>query len=321
MRSNSSSRSLRPAHAAAGALALVVPGSAVALAATQPNAPGAIQVTLEKHRLAYGAELEVGGSAASGYAGHHVELQFEQPGRLSWRTIGSSTIHADGTFRLAAPLRGSGSVRVTDASPAAARSSASASNATVATPTPSAAQPVSVAAEFGVRSEPVTELGSQPAHVRGRLLPALAGRQVTLLGRSGGSWRTLARARTSAGGRFDLRVSRASASAERLRVRFAGDRFNARASASAGRLSVLHPSMASWYDDSGTTACGFHVGDGVANRTLPCGTKVTFYYGGRTVTAVVDDRGPFVGGRDWDLNQNTAAALGFTGVDTVWTST
>ena len=25
------------------------------------------------------------------------------------------------------------------------------------------------------------------------------------------------------------------------------------------------------------------------------------------VTAVVDDRGPFVGGRDWDLNQNTAA--------------
>ena len=34
--------------------------------------------------------------------------------------------------------------------------------------------------------------------------------------------------------------------------------------------------------------------------------------GGRTVTAVVDDRGPYVAGREWDLNQNTAAALGFT---------
>jgi rare lipoprotein A (peptidoglycan hydrolase) len=34
----------------------------------------------------------------------------------------------------------------------------------------------------------------------------------------------------------------------------------------------------------------------------------------------VDDRGPFVGGRDWDLNQNTAAALGFGGVGAVWTS-
>ena len=38
------------------------------------------------------------------------------------------------------------------------------------------------------------------------------------------------------------------------------------------------------------------------------------------VTAVVDDRGPYVGGRTWDLNQNTAAALGFSGVGTVWTS-
>ena len=59
---------------------------------------------------------------------------------------------------------------------------------------------------------------------------------------------------------------------------------------------------------------------GVANRTLPCGTHVTFVYGGHQVTAVVDDRGPFVDGRDWDLNQNTAAALGFGGVDTVWSS-
>ena len=68
------------------------------------------------------------------------------------------------------------------------------------------------------------------------------------------------------------------------------------------------------------TACGFHAGYGVANSTLPCGTKVTFRYGGRTVTAVVDDRGPFVGGREWDLNQNTAGALGFGGVATVWST-
>ena len=37
---------------------------------------------------------------------------------------------------------------------------------------------------------------------------------------------------------------------------------------------------------------------------------MTFSYGGRTVVATVDDRGPYVGGRTWDLNQNTAAALG-----------
>jgi rare lipoprotein A (peptidoglycan hydrolase) len=59
---------------------------------------------------------------------------------------------------------------------------------------------------------------------------------------------------------------------------------------------------------------------GVAHKSLPCGTKVTFHYNGRSVTAVVDDRGPFAGGREWDLNQNVAGALGFGGVDTVWSS-
>ncbi len=44
-------------------------------------------------------------------------------------------------------------------------------------------------------------------------------------------------------------------------------------------------------------------------------------YGGRTVMATVDDRGPYVDGRDWDLGQSTRAALGFDGgVGTVWAS-
>jgi rare lipoprotein A (peptidoglycan hydrolase) len=44
---------------------------------------------------------------------------------------------------------------------------------------------------------------------------------------------------------------------------------------------------------------------------------VLFNYGGHAVMAVVDDRGPYVGGRTWDLNQNVAGALGFSGVQTV----
>jgi rare lipoprotein A len=141
--------------------------------------------------------------------------------------------------------------------------------------------PRQVASEFRVPASSTNVLVGQQMHVRGTRLPAVAGRQVRLLSRAGGSWRTLATARTG------------------LRFRQSG---------------------ASWYDDGGTTACGFHASFGVANRDLPCGTKVAFHYGGHTVTAVVDDRGPFVGGRDWDLNQNTAAALGFGGVDTVWSS-
>ncbi len=55
----------------------------------------------------------------------------------------------------------------------------------------------------------------------------------------------------------------------------------------------------------------------LAHRTLPFGTKVKIVYKGRTVTAVVKDRGPFIAGRTFDLGPGTAKALGFSGVGTI----
>lgn len=88
------------------------------------------------------------------------------------------------------------------------------------------------------------------------------------------------------------------------------------------RNPPLSTGLASWYDDAGQTASGSHSYYGVAvcGSAGPCysfGTQITFYYNGRSVTATVDDHGPYAGGRNFDLNQNTAAALGFSGVDTV----
>lgn len=65
----------------------------------------------------------------------------------------------------------------------------------------------------------------------------------------------------------------------------------------------------SWYGPGfygKRTACGLAMTTtliGVAHRSLPCGTKVTFRNpdNGRTVTAPVVDRGPYVSGRQWDL--------------------
>jgi rare lipoprotein A len=82
----------------------------------------------------------------------------------------------------------------------------------------------------------------------------------------------------------------------------------------------LIPAVASWYFDGGSTACGFHARYGIASRTLPCGAHVTLAYGGRAVAATVDDRGPYVYGREYDLNQTTAAALRMLGVATVLAS-
>jgi rare lipoprotein A len=53
---------------------------------------------------------------------------------------------------------------------------------------------------------------------------------------------------------------------------------------------------------------------GVANKTLPCGTKVKLRYHGRQITVPVIDRGPYVAGREYDLTEATKDVLGFPGV-------
>lgn len=61
------------------------------------------------------------------------------------------------------------------------------------------------------------------------------------------------------------------------------------------------------------TACGkilHKTTMGVAHRTLPCGTRVSLYYDGRTIVVPVIDRGPYANGADWDLTEATARALG-----------
>ena len=165
---------------------------------------------------------------------------------------------------------------------------------------------------------PIDVLAGQTVRIRGRLLPAQAGRHVALQGWDGHRWQRLANATTGPRGGFALSYVASGVGSEPLRVRFVNAYVHALAH--AARLTVFEQSVASWYNDAGSTACGFHATMGVANKTLPCGTRVTFRYDGQTVTATVDDRGPFVAGRTWDLNQNLAAALGMGGVATVWAS-
>lgn len=77
----------------------------------------------------------------------------------------------------------------------------------------------------------------------------------------------------------------------------------------------------SWYGPGfygNRTACGLALTKdlkGVAHRTLPCGTKVTFRYNGVEITVPVVDRGPYVNGRQWDLTGGLCVYLShcFTG--------
>jgi rare lipoprotein A len=86
-------------------------------------------------------------------------------------------------------------------------------------------------------------------------------------------------------------------------------------STSPGSWTVYKP--ATWYGPGfwgKSTACGVTLTPttlGVAHRKLPCGTQVTFSYGGASVTATVIDRGPFHKGYTWDLTKKTAKRVGF----------
>lgn len=71
------------------------------------------------------------------------------------------------------------------------------------------------------------------------------------------------------------------------------------------------------------TACGQVMTStlqGVAHRTLPCGTTVRLSYGERSVAVPVVDRGPFIAGREFDLTIATKISLGCPDLcQVVWT--
>ena len=70
---------------------------------------------------------------------------------------------------------------------------------------------------------------------------------------------------------------------------------------------------ASWYMHGKRTANGERFnpnGMTAAHRTLPFGTKLHLTYSGRSVIVRINDRGPFVKGRQLDLSRGAAQQLG-----------
>ena len=79
------------------------------------------------------------------------------------------------------------------------------------------------------------------------------------------------------------------------------------------RPAPLQPALASWYDDYyGPTASGVRYRYGFASLMFGSrwGTRVQFCYRGRCTVGRLDDHGPYVAGRQFDLNWTLHEALG-----------
>jgi rare lipoprotein A (peptidoglycan hydrolase) len=179
---------------------------------------------------------------------------------------------------------------------------------------PSTREPTIPAASIAVAQKPRTHVvKGRAVHVTGAVRSAQAGQVVRLQAQRSGTWVTLGRAVTGPAGRYQLTYRTRRTGSWPLRVRFAT------ANRVLGRLNVYRQAYASWYGPGlfgGHLACGGTLRPGtlgVANKSLPCGTKVSFRYRNRTVRVPVIDRGPYVGGREYDLTVATKQRLGFRG--------
>jgi rare lipoprotein A (peptidoglycan hydrolase) len=182
------------------------------------------------------------------------------------------------------------------------------------------------AAAQPAQAQSAAQPAAAPISVTDRRLNVRAGRRVVVRGTAqpsssaslqiqrGGRWRTLARAHTDARGKFTVRHRVRRPLSTRARLSAPGA-----APHSVGRLNVYRSALASWYGPGlygqrlgcgGTLSAG---SVGVAHKSLPCGTRVTLRHRGRILRVRVIDRGPYVGGREFDLTAATARRLGFSG--------
>jgi rare lipoprotein A len=263
-----------------------------------------LKVKLAPKEATHGSKVRVRG--ASGTTGRKpVELLFRDAGTATFRPLKKITTDAAGFYKTDVTAVSSGKFKVS--TPGGKLSPARKLRVRSTLKVKGVHRYVKIGDKLGIRGV------VKPAGVR-RIKVVIKGAGKTI------------RTRTRKHGGFFVRWRPKSSGTYRVRV------FSAKNSAAIGdssrRFKVygLRPSGASYYGPGlygNGVACGGTLRPGtigVAHKTLPCGTKVTIRYHGRTVVAPVIDRGPYVAGRDFDLTEAVKNRLGFGGVGTIWTN-
>jgi rare lipoprotein A len=274
----------------------------VALAATEAATAPTAEISADRGAVRYGKPVRLSG-AVPGASAASVAISFRRDGTDRWREARTVETDESGAYRTRIKPPASGFFR---AQPEGG--------------VPSSEVPVRVRSVTKVRVKRHVVVGNR-VKVSGRVRPASSGRlvEIKLPGRD-------ERARTRSGGRFKERWKPRSAGNGKVRAVARGDRLAAGSRSRARKITVYRPASASWYGPGfygNRTACGKTLTPstlGVANKSMPCGTKLTLRNGSRSVRVKVIDRGPFAGDREFDLTGATKNRLNFGSTGTVLSS-
>jgi rare lipoprotein A len=281
--------------------------------ATAAPAPS-LKVKVAPKKVTLGKKIEVRGvsrsatraaGTASAAGAHPVQVKFRNAGSRKWRPVKTVRTNKRGLYRTGVTARRHGAIKVTGPTGA-----------------DSPIRKIRVRSKLKVKGiGRYVKLG-KPLGIRGVVKPRGLRRIKIVIKGAGKTIRT----RTKAHGGFAVKWRPKRAGTYRVRVFSANNQVAYGDDTRRFKVFGLRAGHASYYGPGlygNGVACGGTLTpstQGVAHKTLPCGTKVTFRYKGRTATVPVIDRGPYIAGRDWDLTEATRNKLGFGGVGTVWSN-
>ncbi len=286
----------RHRSAAAGLILLVAATTATSIATAATGSSQTARLSTSQRTLGYGQRLTLRGQTGAQHRAW-VGIEFRKAGSTYWNPHHKVRTDAAGGYSTDARARINGAFRAVPA---------------IGLPSDPRRIRVRSRASFHVGDHNLVTGGA--VRLRGLVRPG-GRRKVKVVIR--GPRGELTRGATSHRGAYRLRWKPRRTGTYRLRA-YVGRNGLARGGHTVTRrITVFRRAVASYYGPGlygGALACGGSLSTrtmGVANKTLPCGTKVTLRYRGRSVTVHVIDRGPYVAGRDYDLTAATKQRLGF----------
>ena len=263
------------------------------------------KVTLEGHfRKPQPAAAPITGGTAASNESQPIRIQFKARGAEHWQDAHRSKTGRRGGFSTRVKVTRSGRFRAVSSDGRATKP-----------------EKVRVKSRTTARITEKHPRVGEKVGIRGRVAPSGTRRKVTV--KVAGEKITT---KTRADGTFRAKWKASKVGKRTIHVRTAGNKIAAGSADRAGKLTVFRPAEASWYGPGfygGALACGGTLQPGtvgVANKTLPCGSKITVRYHHEQVKTKVIDRGPYVAGREFDLTEALKNKLGFGDTGTVLVS-